>query len=93
MTDDQKAPVTPVLGYTPQSQERLDCVNHNKALEERLLRQIERYLSESLVDGRWAAIAKTHFEQGFMALNRSVMQPQRIALPEDSDPPANEAAN
>ena len=30
-------------------------------------------------------IARTHFETGFMALNRAVFQPSRIDLPEDSD--------
>ncbi|MCK9361742.1 hypothetical protein M0Q28_06000 [Patescibacteria group bacterium] len=34
-------------------------------------------------DPRWLAVAKTHFQEGFMALNRSVFQPQRISLPED----------
>lgn len=34
-------------------------------------------------DPRWLAVAKTHFEQGFMALNRAVFQPTRISLPED----------
>lgn len=34
-------------------------------------------------DPRWLAIARTGFEQAFMALNRAVFQPQRIALPED----------
>ena len=35
-------------------------------------------------DPRWAAIARTHFQEGFMALNRAVFQPQRISLPEDA---------
>ena len=34
-------------------------------------------------DQRWIAIARTHFNEGFMALNRAVFQPQRIKLPED----------
>lgn len=37
------------------------------------------------VDGRWLAIARTHFQEGFMALNRAVFQPQRIKLPEDGE--------
>lgn len=36
-------------------------------------------------DQRWLSIATTHFQQGFMALNRAVFQPQRIKLPEDED--------
>lgn len=34
-------------------------------------------------DPRWLAVAKTRFQEGFMALNRAVFQPQRIRLPED----------
>jgi len=34
-------------------------------------------------DKRWVAVARTHFQEGFMALNRAVFQPQRIKLPED----------
>lgn len=36
-------------------------------------------------DQRWLAVARTHFQEGFMALNRSVFQPQRIKLPEDGE--------
>lgn len=41
--------------------------------------------SASRYDQRWIAIARTHFQEGFMALNRAVFQPQRIELPEDSE--------
>lgn len=34
-------------------------------------------------DPRWVAIARTHFQEGFMALNRAVFQPGRVKLPED----------
>lgn len=34
-------------------------------------------------DQRWLAIARTHINEGFMALNRAVFQPTRIKLPED----------
>jgi hypothetical protein len=30
------------------------------------------------IDQRWLAIAQTHIEQGFMALNRSIFQPGRV---------------
>lgn len=36
-------------------------------------------------DLRWIAVARTHFQEGFMALNRAVFQPQRIRLPEDDN--------
>lgn len=36
-------------------------------------------------DPRFVALARTHFQEGFMALNRAVFQPGRIALPEDEE--------
>ena len=36
-------------------------------------------------DQRWLAIARTHTQEAFMALNRAVFQPQRIKLPEDGE--------
>jgi hypothetical protein len=45
------------------------------------------------VDHRWVAIARSHFEQGYMALNRSIFQPQRIKLPEDDgNPPGRQTS-
>ena len=35
--------------------------------------------SFSDVDQRWAAVARTHLEQGFMAMNRAVFRPGRIS--------------
>jgi len=75
----------PVAGYTPQNDEAVAAVNANKQLEERVLRRIEE-IGGALtpnISGRWLAIAKTHIEEGFMAMNRAVFQPKRVALPED----------
>lgn len=78
----------PVHGYQPQSDAKVALVNEFKQDEERLLRKIEAALGAGVnspdLDGRWAAIARTHFQEGFMALNRAVFQPQRISLPEDA---------
>ena len=71
----------PVSGYQAQTEERVAVVNHHKDLEERLLRHLE--VLKDIADPRWVAVAKTHFEQGFMALNRAVFQPGRVKLPED----------
>lgn len=80
----------PVAGYQPQSDEKVALVNRFKEMEERLLREIDALGSSGpgepfsvQHDPRWASIARTHFQEGFMALNRSVFQPGRIALPED----------
>jgi hypothetical protein len=65
----------PVLGYQPISDERLRHVNRNKLLEANVLRALDDL---QIADGRWVAIARTHFEQGFMALNRAILQPKRV---------------
>ena len=74
---------SPVKGYTSQSTEKVELVNEFKEFEERLLRKLDFLPTPIQVDGRWVAIARTHFQEGFMALNRAVFQPQRISLPGD----------
>ncbi len=97
MTDEHKP--LPVAGYTPQPDAKVALVNEFKADEERLLRKLDALMTEPVYPGgeapyvvvasnhdhRWIAIARSHFEQGFMALNRSVFQPIRIKLPEDDE--------
>ena len=75
----------PVAGYLPQSDDNVRAVNANKQAEERVLRLCDAMLrtGKTGVDHRWAQIARTHFQQGFMALNRAIFQPARIGLPED----------
>lgn len=75
----------PVVGYQPQTEDAVAFVNENKALEERLLRRLDRMAAKGppAYDMRWLAIARTSIEQGFMAMNRAVFQPSRIQLPGD----------
>ena len=80
----------PVSGYRPQSQSTIDDVNHNKATEERILRFLDRLQQDDDVDKRWLAIGRTHLEQAFMAINRALMKPNRVELPEDNQPAINE---
>jgi hypothetical protein len=89
---EKKHKALPVAGYSAQSDDKVDMVNHNKAMEERILRRLD-YLNNCVVtatapefDRRWLAIARTHIEQGFMAMNRAVFQPARVKLPEDDIP-------
>lgn len=93
MTEEHKG--LPVAGYQPQTDEKVKLVNSNKEAEERLLRLLDAMAKATgprawcdtqpeLYSTRWLSIARTHFEQGFMALNRAIFQPQRITLPEDS---------
>lgn len=75
----------PVSGYAPQGQEAVDKVNRNKSAEEWVLRLIDEYTADPEVDKRWLAIAKTHIEEGFMAMNRAIFKPTRIALPGEGE--------
>ncbi len=82
--------MTPVSGYRPQTQQALDLVNGFKADEERLLRKLDELktlnaggISPVIADQRWLALGRTHLEQAFMAINRSVLKPTRVKLPED----------
>lgn len=76
----------PVKGYQPQSDNAVNQVNLNKETEERLLRTVDFIKDAGMADIRWLSIARTHFEEGFMALNRAIFQPKRISLPEDEEP-------
>jgi len=71
----------PVLGYKPQTDTRVELVNGNKQIEERALRLLE--MQAPWADPLWSAIARTHLEMGFMAMNRAIFQPERVKLPED----------
>lgn len=81
----------PVSGYRPQSGVSVALVNENKATEERILRLMD-FLKDNpdQVDQRWLAVARTQIEQGFMALNRAIFRPERISLPEDTTPEADQ---
>lgn len=68
----------PVSGYTPQSEANVAAVNQNKRLEEMVLRQLDMLKDNPEVDQRWLAIGRTHIEQGFMSINRSVFKPKRF---------------
>lgn len=77
MTDHQGLPVQ---GYKSQSDENVQFVNRNKKIEELVLKIIDEHINRVGRDPRWINIAKTHIEQGFMALNRAVFVPNRAKL-------------
>lgn len=85
----------PVLGYAleAQSKVKVDRANELKQHEERLLRELDALAQNGILrveptcDPRWLAIARTHIEEAFMALNKAIFKPQRIALPEDVEQP------
>lgn len=86
----------PVAGYRAQPKEAVAQVNQFKVLEERLLRildgleygipilPMEGEPHNMPVDRRWLAIGRTHLEQAFMCINRSIFKPERVRL-EDED--------
>lgn len=78
MPDDHQP--LPVSGYKPQSQETVDLVNSNKREEELALRNLDHLATLDFVDKRWLAIGRTHLEQAYMAINRSIFKPNRISF-------------
>ena len=84
-------PGLPVSGYRPQSDAKVAAVNGFKADEERLLRKLDALKTggvggiDGAVDQRWLQIGRTALEEAFMAINRSIFQPERVRLPEDGD--------
>lgn len=92
--------MTDVKGYTPLSDAQKALANEGKELEERVLRWLEKVngtfanpnlglepheRAERNERGRTLALGKTNIQQGFMWAIRSIFQPTRIKLPEDSD--------
>lgn len=77
MTEHQPMPVS---GYTSQSDHNIGLVNLNKQHEEKMLRFLDTMVDQDRYDQRWLAIARTNFEQAYMALNRSIFKPQRVKL-------------
>lgn len=78
----------PVAGYKAQSQGAVDLVNQFKRIEEEVLRVLDGMKSKEglvLYDQRWLNIGRTHLEQAFMAINRSVFRPERVRLPSDPE--------
>lgn len=74
----------PVAGYKPQTEDKVDLVNENKILEERVLRQLDKMSLEGGNDPRMLALGRTKIQEAFMWINRAVFQPGRIKLPEDA---------
>lgn len=75
----------PVAGYQPQSSENVVLANEGKILEERYLRWLDKLRVTPGIDPRYVALAQTHVQTGAMFAIRSIFQPTRITLPEDSE--------
>ncbi len=74
----------PVPGYRPQNDEAVKLVRLNKEEEERVLRILDDLAKRPDIDKRWLAIGRIAIENGFMAVNRAVFQPERVSLSHDT---------
>ena len=81
--DDQTNKPLPVLGYTSQSDEKVELVNKSKAFEERLLRFLEDVAGKEGTNLHSIQEAHTRFREAFMWINRAIFNPPRLKLPED----------
>lgn len=66
-----------ISGYRDLTQDEIDNINDIKDLE-RDLGDLWRRLTQEgeETDRRWANVARTHFEEGFSALVRSIAKPE-----------------
>ncbi|WP_168342048.1 DUF7681 family protein, partial [Rhizobium leguminosarum] len=60
---------------------RVDMLNENKILEEKVLRRVDEHVrnrDSTEIDQASVQLARRHVEDAFYRLNRAVMQPKRI---------------
>lgn len=72
----------PVAGYAKTVEQwKIDMVNENKILEEKVLRRVDEHVrprGDDSIDGASVQLARRHVEDAFYRLNRAIMQPKRI---------------
>jgi hypothetical protein len=73
MVDNQHKKIS---GYRDLTQEEIDAINSVKNAETEVGQLWRTITAIEGIDRRWANIAKTHFEEGFSALVRSIAQPE-----------------
>jgi len=64
-----------IKGYRELNQNEINLMNVIKEKGEELGVLLEALQSTQYTDKRWVSIGKTHFQEGLMALTRSVAQP------------------
>lgn len=64
-----------IKGYRDLSEDEIATINSIKEFGEEIRKLVDRVRELPDVDQRWAAIANTNFQQGLMALVRSVARP------------------
>jgi len=65
----------PITGYRDLSQDEIDLTNELKELAIQVGEKVDQVFAREATDKRWAAIARTDLQTGFMALIRSVLKP------------------
>lgn len=71
-----------IAGYRVLTDQEIDLINRLKAHGQTTQNEVDlvRELMAEYPDSqRWAAIASTHFQQGYMALIRSIARPETFA--------------
>ncbi len=66
-----------ITGYRELNEQETAAINEIKQSAEEVRCLIESIINRPAVnaDGRWASIARTHLQEGFMALTRAVAKP------------------
>lgn len=64
-----------IKGYRDLSQEEIDLMNRAKALAIQVGELVDEISYNTKTSDRWANIAKTDLQKGFMSLIRAVAQP------------------
>lgn len=77
---DATKPTKPtILGYRTLNSIEVAVINSLKAKGEEMRAILDAAQHTPGVDHRWLSIARTHFQQGYMALVRSVARPESFA--------------
>ena len=64
-----------ITGYRELTQAEIDLMNMVKGLAAKAGAELEIVNSNPETDKRWVAIARTHLQEGFMALTRAIAKP------------------
>lgn len=67
-----------IKGYRNLTEDDITRINIFKDLESLVLNKIRELYNHPDSDKRWTSIGKTHIQEGFMALNRAIAQPEEI---------------
>lgn len=72
------AKTDPIKGYRDLSPEEIKLANELKDLASLVGDKVEQILNLEAADKRWANIARTDLQVGFMALIRAVLKPDNF---------------